>query len=217
MIRVTPAPEPAQFNEKVRQPGLALIARLAAEAGSEEAIEPNQLTDYWREALDDLLVGYNHICAYLSVYISRATGEASVDHMVPKSKTLDLVYEWSNYRLACRLMNSRKGVAEVLDPFEIGEGWFALELVAFQVMPGRGLSAGVRARVVDTIETLGLSDSDCRKLRAEYAHDYWEGKIKLSYLREHAPFVARELERQGRLTSFAGAPSEPTRGEDERA
>ena len=215
MIRVAPAPEPAQFNDKVRQPGLALIARLAAQAGSEDAIEPNQLKDYWREALDDLLVGYNHICAYLSVYISRATGEASVDHMVPKSKALDLVYEWSNYRLACRQMNSRKGVAEVLDPFEVGEGWFALELVAFQVLPGRGLSAGVRARVVDTIETLGLSDSDCRKLRAKYAHDYWEGRIELSYLRDHAPFVAKELERQGRLANFAGAPSEQMR-EDER-
>ena len=206
MIRVTPAPEPPQFNDKVRLPGLALIARLAAEAGSEEAIEPNQLKDYWREALDDLLVGYNHICAYLSVYVSRATGDASVDHMVPKSKALDLVYEWSNYRLACRQMNSRKGVAEILDPFQISDGWFALELVAFQVLPGRGLSAGVHTQVVDTIETLGLSDSNCRKLRAEFAHDYWEGKIELSYLREHAPFVAKELERQGRLARFAGVP-----------
>ena len=214
MIRVAPAPEPPQFDEKVRQPGLALIARLAAEAGSEDAIEPNQLKDYWREVLDDMLVGYNHICAYLSVYISRATGEASVDHMVPKSRALDLAYEWSNYRLACRQMNSKKGIAEVLDPFEVGEGWFALDLVAFQVVPGHGLSARVRTRVDHTIKTLGLSESRFRKLRAKYAKEYWDGEIKLSYLRRHAPFVAKELERQGVLTGSAGGPSKPTRGDE---
>lgn len=78
MIRVTPAPEPPQFDEQVRQPGLALIARLAAGAGSENAIQPHQLRDYWLRALDDLLAGYNHTCAYLSVRISRATGRQAL-------------------------------------------------------------------------------------------------------------------------------------------
>ena len=135
--------------------------------------------------------------------------------MVAKSKALDLVYEWSNYRLACRRMNGKKRDADVLDPFEIGDGWFALDLVAFQVVPGHGLSADVRTQVVETIETLDLSDDYCCKLRAEYAQDYWAGEIELPYLRRRAPFVAKELERQGRLANFAGAPSEQMR-EDER-
>ena len=120
--------------------------------------------------------------------------------MVAKSKAWDLVYEWSNYRLACSLMNARKRDYDVLDPFEIGKGWFALELVEFQVVPSRELPVNVRARVVDTIATLRLSDSICCEARASYAQAYWDGDISLSYLRGHAPFVASELERHGRLT-----------------
>ena len=201
MIRVAPATEPARFDGQVRQPGLASIAQLAAETGSEDAIPPSRFKPYWHRALDDLLASYNRTCSYLSLHIPRAVGTPSVDHMVAKSTAWDQVYEWSNYRLACLLMNARKGVADVLDPFEIGEGWFALELVEFQVVPGHGLPSNVRAQVVDTIATLRLSDSICCKARAAYAQNYWDGEISLSYLRRHAPFVAKELERHGRLRS----------------
>lgn len=203
MIRVSPASEPPQFNEQVRQPGLALIAQLAATAGSEGAIPAGEFKPYWRRALNDLLTSYNRTCAYLSLHIPRAVGTPSVDHMVAKSTAWDQVYEWSNYRLACLLMNARKGIADVLDPFEIGEGWFALELVAFQVVPGHDLPINVHARVVETIATLRLSDSVCCEARAEYAQAYWDGEVSLSYLRRCAPFVAKELERHGRLTSAA--------------
>ena len=199
MIPVAPAREPAQFDERVRQPGLALIAELAAEAGSEHAIPLSQFKPYWRRVLDDLLASYNRTCSYLSLHIPKAVGTPSVDHMVAKSTAWDQVYEWSNYRLACLLMNARKGVADVLDPFEIGDGWFALELVEFQVVPGHGLPANVHTRVAETIDTLRLSDSTCCEARAEYAQAYWDGDISVSHLRQHAPFVARELERQGRL------------------
>ena len=203
MIRVTPAPEPAQFDEQVRQPGLALIAELTTEAGSEDAIPSSAFKPYWRRAIDDLLISYNHTCAYLSMHISRIE-TATVDHFVAKSKAWDQVYEWRNYRLAYSLMNARKGVADILDPFEIGEGWFALELVGFQVVPGDGLPADVRAQVDETIATLRLSDNICCERRAAYAMDYWAGEVSLSYLRRHAPFVAAELERQGRLRSGEG-------------
>ena len=201
MIPVAPAGEPAQFDKQVRQPGLASIAQLAATAGSEDAIPPRLFKPYWRCALNDLLASYNRTCSYLSLHIPRAVGTPSVDHMVAKSTAWDRVYEWSNHRLACLLMNARKGVADVLDPFEIGEGWFALELVEFQVVPGHGLPADVHARVVETIATLGLSDDTCCDARAAYAQHYWDGDISLSYLRRHAPFVAMELERHGRLRS----------------
>ena len=200
MIRVTPVPEPPRFDERVRQPGLALIAELAAEVGSEDAIAPDQFRPYWRRALDDLLVGYDRICAFLSLHIPPGVGTPSVDHMVAKSKAWALVYEWSNYRLACSLMNARKGVADVLDPFEIGEGWFALELDDFQVMPGSGLPAEIYARVVYTIATLRLNDNICCEARAAYARAYWAGDISLSRLQKRAPFVAKEMERLGRLT-----------------
>ena len=110
MIRVVPAIEPAHFDERVRQPGLALIAQLAESAGSKDAIPPSQFKPYWRRALDDLMASYNRTCAYLSLYIPRVAGTPSVDHMAAKSKAWDRVYEWSNYRLACLSMNAAKAL-----------------------------------------------------------------------------------------------------------
>ena len=215
MIPVTPAPEPAAFDGKVRQPGLRAIAELAGEqptppriagqpyapvAASRDEIPADKFPPYWREMLDDLMDSYHRICAYLCLYIPRGTGAPSVDHAVAKSKRWDRVYEWSNYRLACSQMNARKGVAaDVLDPFDIGEGWFALELVEFQVLPGDGLSDEVTREVANTIERLRLNDHEFCKARAKYAEDYRNRKILFDYLKRHAPFVARELQRQCRL------------------
>lgn len=120
--------------------------------------------------------------------------------MVAKSMRWDQVYEWRNYRLACSLMNARKGaVAGVLDPFDIEDGWFALELYEFQVMPGRGPSADVLTAVEETIERLRLNDLECCRARSKFAEEYWQSHISLDHLRRHAPFVARELQRQGKL------------------
>ena len=212
MIPVTPAPEPAAFDKKVRQPGLCAIAELAGEqpdpprtagqpckkvATSRDEIPPDKFPTYWRKMLGDLLDSYHRICAYSCLYISRGTGARSVDHAIAKSRRWDQVYEWSNYRLACSQMNARKGaVADVLDPFEIGEGWFALELVEFQVLPGDGLSDEVTGAVANTIERLRLNDHEFCKARAKYAEDYLSGDVSFCYLTRHAPFVAGELQRQ---------------------
>ena len=82
--------------------------------------------------------------------------------MVPKSTAWNQAYEWDNYRLACSLMNSRKGdAASVLDPFDVEDGWFVLELVAFQVLPAHGLADPTAAAVEDTIDRLRLNDEEC--------------------------------------------------------
>ena len=215
MIPVTPAPEPPAFDKKVRQPGLRAIAELAGEqpdpprtagwpckkvAASRDKIPAGKFPPYWRKVLGDLMESYQQICAYLCLYITRGTGAPSVDHAIPKSMRWDQVYEWSNYRLACSLMNARKRAAvDVLDPFEVKEGWFALELVEFQVVPGNGLPDDVTGAVTDTIERLRLNDPTCCEAREEYAENYWNGGISFRHLMQHAPFVARELQRQHRL------------------
>lgn len=214
MIRVHPAPEPADFDDKVRQPGLSAIAEMVGEeplrkrpgpkrkrlAERRADILPDAFPPFWTHALDDLLGAYHRICAYVCIYIEKVTGASSVDHLIPKSQAWDQVYEWSNYRIACSLMNTRKGTtSEVLDPFEVQDGWFALELVGFQVVPGETLDASSRERVLATIDRLNLNDRECCGLRDEYASEYLAGHISLDYLRRRAPFVARELERQGRL------------------
>lgn len=214
MIRVTPAPEPPHFDQKVRIPGLRAIAELVGEsprpprpgrprrkiAERREDIPWDAFPPFWREVLPDLAAAYQRICAYVCLYIEPVTGAVSVDHMVAKSRAWDRVYEWENYRLACALMNSRKKAMQtVLDPFEVEDDWFALELVGYQLVPGPGATGEIRMRVERTIQELGLNDSICRKAREEYAESYLTGAIRLDYLERRAPLIARELRRQGRL------------------
>lgn len=201
MMRVNPAPEPDTFDERVRQPGLRALDRLALELGVPKSeIPSSKFPNHWRRSLDDLLAAYNRICSYLCLYIPRGTGARSVDHMVPKSTAWNCAYEWDNYRLACSLMNSRKGdAAYVLDPFDVEDGWFVLELVAFQVMPANGLADPMATAVEDTIRRLRLNDEECCGAREEFAEDYWSEQITFDYVMRRAPFVANELRRQNRL------------------
>lgn len=185
MIRVEAQPEPEDFDARVRQPGRQAIAT---------GIDP--LPPYWRHSLPQLHHAYGGICAYLSIRIPRGVGSRSTDHFVAKSKETDLIYEWSNYRLACSLMNSRKGsFTDILDPFEIEDGWFVLELSALQVLPNPELPEELRKAVQDTIDRLDLNDSECLAARGE-VFDYFLQHGSFKALEKQSPFVARELRRQ---------------------
>ena len=98
LIRVTPAPEPATFQERVRAPGLRAIAEMVGErpprqsgrrfqkiADRREDIPADKFPPYWTEAIDDLMRLYNQICAYSCFRIHPVTGSRSVDHMAAKS------------------------------------------------------------------------------------------------------------------------------------
>lgn len=121
--------------------------------------------------------------------------------MVPKSCDWSLVYEWSNYRLACGLMNSNKGESrDVLDPFEVEPGWFALELVTFQVIPGPRAEGATLVRVRETIGRLRLDRwTRISRQMKQYWDEYFAGRIAWQYLSTRAPFLASEMRRQGKL------------------
>ena len=119
--------------------------------------------------------------------------------MVAKSKDWRRVYEWDNYRLASLLLNSRKSIHELLDPFEIEDGWFQLELFGFQVIPNASLTPMQMERVVETISKLGLNKPWFCSARQRYANRYIAIGDSFSTLQEDCPFVAMELRRQGRL------------------
>ncbi|WNG23971.1 hypothetical protein F0U62_07985 [Cystobacter fuscus] len=225
MMHVEQQPEPTppgfDFDGRVRQPGLSALAELtgqpptlkrrgrkiAKRADRIEDLEPNVLReyDYWTRAIDALHAAYAGICAYACVYIEPLCGP-TVDHFAAMvSAEPRLAYEWSNYRLACSLMNARKReFPEVLDPFRIEDGWFVLNLGTFKVEPARGLAPGLEQRVRDTITRLGLDSREYRNLCGRYFDSYWHPKdpahpLPLWFLEENAPFLAREMRRQGRV------------------
>jgi hypothetical protein len=212
VIPVRAAPEPTEFDEKVRKPGLRALAERVGEtpafprnkgkpfmkvAERREEIPADMMPTYWDRALDDLMDAYRRVCAYACLRIHEVTGARSVDHMAPKSRAWDRVYEWSNYRLACSWMNARKrDFGDVVDPFEVQGGWFELEFVGFQVRPGSGIDEGARSRVADTIARLDLNGHRFRAARERDYDNYLAGRVSMEVLEEESPFVAREIRRR---------------------
>jgi hypothetical protein len=95
-------------------------------------------------------------------------------------------------------MNSRKRELEdVLDPFEVEDGWFSLELSFLQILPSPDLVEANRVRVQGTIDRLRLNDNECLQARATYYEPYRLGELTFQRLAEWSPFVAAELRRQG--------------------
>lgn len=235
MIYVRPAPEPEDFDSQVRRPGLQALRELVGDrravprpgrkrravARRIEELASESLPPLWRNCLPRLRTAYRDICSYLGMKIHPATGAATVDHFKPKSVWQILAYEWTNYRLAARQVNASKGEHEdVLDPFEVENGWFELNLGTFEVSASRDLDEALAEKVQATIVRLKLNDPTFCKAREEY-HDRYHGlseavgnrvreALPLSWLEEECPFVALELERQGRLRPVCEDPgSEP--------
>lgn len=190
---------PADFEENVRKKGLRHLRRKGIALN--RPLPPDaDITPYWRACLDDLYLCYGGICAYLAVFFERTTGGASVDHFVAKSKLAGLAYEWTNYRLACSTMNSRKrDYEDVLDPFDVVNGWFRLELISGRVYPAPDQPDDVKMRVEETIDRLGLDDPGNREMRARHYLEYRQGFYNEEFLRRRSPFVWFEAERQGLL------------------
>ena len=209
MIRVEPQPEPPDFDEKVRKPGLRTLAELRGQLTStrrgpkrkvKENIKSKDLRDYWTRCLGDLHVAYRGICAYSCLYIPHVVGSKTTDHYSAKmtkiSPKLEDAYEWSNYRLACGLMNTRKGTKAVIDPFSIEGRWFELDLSTLGIKPNPKLPEPLRKRVQATIDDLGLDDRECREAREHWYQPYVKGEIAFSFLRKMCPFLAEEIVRQ---------------------
>ena len=224
MIPVAQAAVPAEFDAKVRQPGLRAIAEMVGKASVyprnagkklpqltdkqgrpltlEQDIPADAFPPYWRKALPEMRVAYRSRCAYLAMHIHAATGNHTVDHVIPKSHAWTEVYEWSNYRLCAAIINSKKGaLLTLVDPFAIGREWFALNFKTLQVERGPKLPPREWGRVDATLPV--LNHRLCIQEREEYVQWYRigpsAGGFDLQHLELRAPFIASELRRQGLL------------------
>lgn len=199
MIPVAAQPEPAAFDLAVRKKG---VAHLNSKGFSlNQPLPPKaDIKPYWRDCLPDLHQAYGGVCAYLCLFFERVMGGGSVDHFIAKSANAGQAYEWSNYRLACSTMNSRKrDFSDVLDPFFLAPDLFRLQLSTGHIYPSHNLSAVPMRVVEETIERLGLDDPQCRELRARWYQEYLEHCISSEFLKSKAPFVWAEANRQGLL------------------
>lgn len=199
MIPVTPQPEPADFDENIRQKGLRWLAKKNIDLNSSvpDGFEFNTL---WRNCLDAMYESYDRVCAYGGFYIERVTGAPTIEHFAPKSKVPRLAYEWGNYRMVCSLLNGRKSDYEdVLDPFTLPVETFYLNLASGAIYPNPGLDGSAQRAALATIKRLKLDGPECRKRRVEDFDGFLRDGLPAEYLKRRSPFVWYEANRQGLL------------------
>ena len=199
MIRVQPQPEPLEFDKLVRQPGLVFL-----QGNPKPTKNQWKSHNYWHKIQPQLRKSYQEICAYCCHWIPSDTGANTVEHFLPKDKYPMQAYQWKNYRLVSGTLNGRKGTREdVLDPFQIQNGWFVIDFPSILVKPAQELESNIAQSVQRTIGILRLNDEGtCLQGRQAYIREYCLGEIDFPHLRKKAPFLALELQRQGLVQSI---------------
>ncbi|MBI4323878.1 MAG: hypothetical protein HY674_01300 [Chloroflexi bacterium] len=199
MIPVKPQPEPVEFEQAVRRPGLAWLRKHKINL-RQPPPDASMLPPHWRKIQKPLWDAYGGICSYLCLYFEWPLGASSVDHFVAKSRDAGAAYEWLNYRLSCLGMNRNKNRFDnILDPFEIQSDTFLLNLASGEIRPNPNLPPGVAAKAEDTITRLGLNDPECMKMRTDQYTDLLRQDVSPSWLERKSPFVSYEAKRQGLL------------------
>jgi hypothetical protein len=196
MIRVAPYEmEPHNFNNRVRIPGLAFLGEMQALGfGPLPARFPWR--KYWKRTYRQLYDAYGGVCAYLGIKFDRRSNLCT-DHFLPRAFYPWEAYEWNNFRLADTNVNGAKGNhMDILDPFEIQDGWFQINFLDGSIHPANDLDDETFEKVQTTINHLHLDHEDFREMRLNRFNDCIEGLIKLEWLAEWAPFVHYELCRQ---------------------
>lgn len=183
MIPVKPVAEPVEFDTRVRQPGKTWLAQNP---------EANRPRDYWSLFRDTLAEGFAGRCGYTAMYVPSGT----VDHYRSWKTHPELAYEWSNYRYAEFWANCVKKTREVLDPYEVGEGWFEVLLPSLQLVPTSKVPHEHRAIVEQTLRVLPIAhDERVIRLRRRWYDMYLQGELTLEGLRKVAPLIAAAVEK----------------------
>ena len=115
----------------------------------------------WRDFRDDLYTPFLGLCAYCE-----EQSNEEVDHFRPVSKCPELVYQWSNWLLACTACNRAKGskwpAEGYVDPCaksmdQRPEAYFTFDILTGSMLPRKGLSSERHVRAATMIKDLDLN------------------------------------------------------------
>ena len=180
---VNPITEPAEFEVECRQKGSGWLERNPTS---------EKFPNHWRQFQLELAEGFKDRCGWWAMRIA----DGHVDHFLSKNKRRDLVYEWSNYRYIAGTVNSSKRTLDdqILDPFEIQDGWFEVLLPSMQLVTTAALPASLLAKANLTMVKLHLDNgTKVRRVRKLWYQDYKDGKITFAGLQDIAPLVAEAV------------------------
>lgn len=187
MIRVERAPEPPEFDARVRKPGQAWLSKNDKES----------TPGYWRRATRDLREAFQDRCGYTAMWLSTP---GTVDHFVSRDEDRTRAYEWSNFRYAAAWINSSKSALraeEVLDPFEVSDDWFEIILPSCQMVMTERCPPEYQDRARTMLVRLRLGhDEDVVSYRQEWYRMYCEHELTLEGLERKAPLLARAIRKR---------------------
>lgn len=154
MIQVRRPREPETFDARCRAEGKKWLKVNPVTSGKEPK-------DFWSQFEPELRTAFKNRCGWLAMWLPRG----QVDHYLSKHhpdparrKTQrPLSYEWTNLRYIDGEVNNRKRNrdAEILDPYEVRDGWFQLNnILELEVTTACPKSKLPRAKF--TIRHLGL-------------------------------------------------------------
>lgn len=186
MIPVQPVPEPDDFDAEARKPGNAWLA------ANPDQSRPR---DYWSPFRTTLEEGFGKRCGYAAML--DPTG-GTVDHYLSCKNYRHLAYEWSNYRFVSGTLNASKRNADdtVLDPYQVGEGWFEIQLPSLQMQTTGAIPERLRAKAEYTLTRLKLRDGErVIRWRQSWYELYKRKELSLDGLRCVAPLIAAAVDR----------------------
>lgn len=181
MIPVAKVRKPRGFDAQVKTPGDAWLA------ANPKAKRPKAL---WAPYTPDLSAGFGGLCGYAAMY--DPTG-GTVDHFLSFKHHRRLAYDWGNYRFASATMNATKQNADaaVLDPYQVGDGWFEIVLPSLQMRVSASVPAAMKAKAEHTLQRLKLRDGErVIRWRQSWYSLYCSGNLTLDGLRQVAPLLA---------------------------
>ncbi|MBF0164770.1 MAG: hypothetical protein HQM01_09785 [Magnetococcales bacterium] len=185
MIRFTPCPKPEGFEARVEVRGAAWLANNAT----------GRPKDYWSEFRFQLADAFGLLCGYSAMYEPNGT----VDHFVSCDEDRAMAYVWSNYRYCAGWINSSKQNLQshqVIDPFDVEDGWFEVQLPSMQLVVTDRLPEAYRERAKVMLGRLHLgNDERVLRLRREWLRMY-EAGLPLVELEKKAPLIARAVRKQ---------------------
>lgn len=216
MIRIHIPDPPENFEETVVKPGANAIALLNDQPlpypnlpGVKQLKKTKKINGqtvaktiddfpYWIRCLKQLHRAYHGICAYTCFRIERLAFP-NVEHFIAKTRNGHAeAYEWKNFRLACGYVNAAKHIfADILDPAEIQDGWFQLDLYTLKVKADTMQSTELQAQITATIMRLKLDGYRVKEMRRHMLEHFRTGRVTLAYLEMDNPFLYKELLRQG--------------------
>ena len=183
-------PEPEDFDRQCRQKGRDWLASHPKDHRPKGQTRPK---DFWSPFRLMLAERFSDRCAYGAMYEPVAT----VDHFQPVQADESLAYDWNNYRFASGWLNSSKSKgAEVLDPFDVQPGWFALLLPSLQLVARKERIPSALHPLVDaTLQRLHLCDDErIVRQRRKWLEMYETGRLDLQGLKIMAPLIAEAVQ-----------------------